>query len=243
VSREDVLQRFESGEPIRSIARALGVTPAAIRYHLTTAGLRPKGDKVENHCTLTEPLLEMFDGLLLGGAHIRCSGRDRTPSFVIARRDAYRGFLDQIEAELALAGIQSTRTVVGAGRRLRTAAYAELEQVRARWYPVLKAIPADVRITPRALAYFFSAAGARVSSGYSVRFSLHAFGVGEVERLARRLKETYAWEPEVYLDNGYPLIRLSRPGDRLSLRKLIIPWVPACFAQKLNLRNPRGTTS
>lgn len=178
---------------------------------------------------LSEHFLEVFDGLMLGGARLLKGGR-----FRLRQSAKHVEWVRMVADEFVRAGLE-VETKSGLTMELRSKAEVFVVQ-RGRWYTEAKVVPRDVRLTPPALAHWFSGNGTRASNGYSVRFCTHSFERADVEFLARRLSELYAWEPGVFQDGRYWVIRLSRSGDRLGLRRLVVGLVPRCFLHKLVLK-------
>lgn len=213
-----------------------------------TAGPKP------NRFVVTERFLEVFDGLMLGDGGLSLYGTARTPTFRMSQSVKHMEWVRMVADELSRAGLEVRVEPLKAGPggrgpavQLFTLAYEELIAQHVRWYQLhpslertwLKIVPKDVRLTPVALAHWFSGDGTRGSNGYSVRFCTHGFVRADVELLAAKLKELHGWEPEVFPDRKYWIIRLSRSGDRLGLRRLIAGLVPRCFAHKLQLRESK----
>lgn len=179
---------------------------------------------------LAEHAIEVLDGLLLGRAHLV----EPPLRLALVTRMHFAAWVRQVADVLSRAGLEVK--VAPKGKRVELVATgAGLELERARW---LTAVPRDVRLTPTALAHWFAGGGARGSNGYSVRFLTRA-RLDDVEFLAARLRELYVWEPEVFWDREVPMIRLSRGGDRLALRRLIVGLLPACFGARLALKESK----
>jgi hypothetical protein len=205
---------------------------------MTTPGPKP------SHFAPTARFLEVLDGLLLGDGSLRHPNPDGATSFKLSQSVRHMAWVKMIEEEFRFVSVETSTAPLKAipgGRgpavELRTRALVELDEHFERWYPISKkVVPKDVRLTPLALAYWFSGDGARASNGYSVRFCTHGFSREDVDFLVRRLEELYGWKPEVFIDRGYPAIRMSRSGDRDGLRRLVATLVPHCFQHKLNLK-------
>lgn len=190
---------------------------------------------------LAEHAIEVLDGLLLGRAHLLEPSAGHVLSWplrlVLVTRTSFAVWVRQVADVLSRAGLEVR--VTSRGQRLELVATgAGLARERERW---LVRVPRDVRLTPTALAHWFASAGARGSNGYSVRLHTRA-GLDDVAFLADRLRELYVWEPEVCWDRRVPMIRLSRGGDRLGLRRLIVGLLPSCFAGRLALRESAPCT-
>lgn len=200
--------------------------------------------RADRHFRLTPRLRALFDGLLLGGAGIHRPTERANPFFAITEREKHGAWLDLIQHEFRLAGVEHSR-YPGRIERIRTRAYPELIPFFERFYDEKdwkgrqKRIPRDINLTPLALAHFFAGRGHLVSQGYAIFFSTHAFPLADVEYLVNRLRAEYALHARVMLQRHYPIVRLSRSGDRLRLRDLLLPYLPECFHAKIQVRQSR----
>jgi hypothetical protein len=188
---------------------------------------------------MTPHFLEVLDGLLLGAARL-VSGHG-TAALVITRRRNPVSWLLQVSELLARVGIESTHD----GRCLRTKSYFELRAVYERWYRrrgnMSKHVPHDVRLTPVALAYWFSSAGATINKGYVIRFATRHFSWACVEQLAKHLHDMYAWAPELGEDKG-PILKLVRNGDRQQFRGIVMPHILPVVQGRLVVRVSKPCT-
>jgi hypothetical protein len=199
--------------------------------------------RADRHFRLTPRLRALFDGLLLGGAGIHRATERANPFFAITEREKNAAWFDLIQNELRLAGVEHSR-YPGRIERIRTRAYPDLIPFFERFYEKTwkgrqKRIPRDIDLTPLALAHFFAGRGHLVSQGYAIFFSTHAFPLADVEYLVNRLRAEYGLHARVMLQRHYPIIRLSRSGDRLRLRELLLPYLPECFHAKIQVRQSR----
>lgn len=178
----------------------------------------------------TALFLEVLDGLMLGAGFF-----EEAPLRIrLIQPPQYLAWVRAVADVLSRAGLEVR--VGPLGRRVElVAACPGLEKERDRWYAQQHLVPRDVRLTPTALAHWFAGAGARASNGYSVRLHTRG-GLADAEFLVEHLRSTYHWEPELFFDRRSPMIRLSRSGDRLGLRRLVVGLLPGCFAGRLNLK-------
>lgn len=182
---------------------------------------------------ISEHIVEVLDGLLLGAAHFL----DRpAPELQLVASAAYMAWVKQVADVLSRSCLVRV-TVSGKRVELRATGDA-LAGTARRWTSQRVPVPRDVRLTPTALAHWFAGAGARASNSYSARLHSRA-GLSDLEFLAERLRELYHWDPVIAWDVSTPFLRLSRSGDRVGLRRLVVGLLPACFARRLAFRESK----
>lgn len=256
VDETQLLRRYEAEkESANSIAVSLGVSGNLIRRRLADVGVRLRNSKAAHdlicHATfsVTEAVLEVVDGLLLGDAWLEVNGSSEGRLGLAQRADRL-SWLEQVQAEFATMTIDSSirprpgrtsrigeQTVNGKrALQLRTAKYVPFTAQRARWYPTgIKIVPSDVRLTPRSLAHWYWGDGSLSTDGRAMSFCTDGFSWNEVEYLASRLHVIYGWTPNVYKHRGRPKLSVARRKHRLELAALIRPFCPPCFEYKLNV--------
>ncbi|KVP96897.1 hypothetical protein WJ97_13815 [Burkholderia ubonensis] len=104
-----------------------------------------------------------------------------------------------------------------------------------RWYPDgKKRVPFDLVLTPISLAHWYCGDGYRCNSGYIAAFATDGFSTECVESLMQKMRESFGFSP------GYEArrnrIQLGTMPDRVKFLELVTPYMPKCFAYKLQLQ-------
>ena len=169
----DAIRLYAAGESQAAIGRCFGVTRVAVQRALARAGVVCRtavaaSDLLRRRTfDVTDRVCELIDGLLLGDAWVEVSGSSEGRLCLEQRAD--RGdWLSLVEHEFQLVGVvcslstrpPRTSVILGKACRsrgsilLRTRKYRPFTGERRRWYPCgLKRVPADVRLTPAAIAH------------------------------------------------------------------------------------------
>lgn len=199
---------------------------------------------------VTEGLVELIDGLLLGDASIECSkvaGR-----LTIGQSGAHQPWIPILTKQLEHHGVISTIfsspggpcTIKGklctrkSRVSLRTRAYPWLYEQAQRWYPHgVKVVPPDVRLTPLSIAGWLCGDGVLCGKGYRFEFCTDSFSNADRAILVTRLADVYGWR---IATSKRDRLVLCRQEDRDSLLAIVRDHVPECFNHKLALR-PRSS--
>lgn len=257
LTSEEMAERYKAGATLAEIGAAAGVTEISVRDRLQKIGVKRRTrDERRNHLVLSEELLEILDGLMLGDAHIA-----KTGSLILNQRADRIEWLETLAVVLKQQSVDSVieparldtkpHSIDGrivrsqAQNRFRTLNYVELLKERERWYGAVpvepiwyKILPTDVRMTPRALAYWHCGDGSLLRN-YSrgaynrVLFSTHGFTEAEVYTLASRLASDYGFRPRVNKKKSRFVIFMNRIDEVAEFVELVRPFMPDCFSYKL----------
>lgn len=245
----------------KSIAERAGISDVAVKKRLKRAGivLRRPHESRERHVEISEELIELIDGLLLGDGCIT----EKSPRLSINQRASMIAWLDIIAAEFETHCLTYRRNLfhreplpgdLPEGRTsvsredvatLDSHAYVELRAQRLRWYQFeknawTKTVPMDVRLTPHALVHWYCGDGSLINDkGYwRIKFSTNGFTEIEVRRLSSRLNELYDLNSIVgFHADARPILCLNRQTDVSKFVSLVEPLMPKCFQYKIRSHN------
>lgn len=221
MTTEEMILLYNQNLTLDEIGARAGLLGRSILNRLDRAGVPRRGSAIliQNHVEVTEPLLEVIDGIMLGDGHL--TGTNRPSSKIIVNQSANRkGWVQQLQSELAIHGIACTITHRAAEKfnrpggnlsnrkeraNLTSTSYLELKEQRVRWYDVTpryqtgawdKILPHDVRLTPKAIAAWFCGDGCIFGDNDSkdrIKLSTESFLEPGTKFLAKRLNEIYGF--------------------------------------------------
>ncbi len=224
----------ERGLPTAEIARAVGHTVTVVTLRLREMGFVGKRIRTTGMSAAQRAqFIELVDGVVIGDGFITRNG-----AFSLLNNIKRAGWVDAVQRRLRALGFITKKTRImrrKSGRRryytlLTTPVYAELKEQRARWYPTgVKAIPPDVRLTPQALADWFS------GDGYGARSQLglctDSFTLADVTRVAEQIDRVHGTCSRVIRPEA-PRIVWYKSLDRAVLADVVMPWLPECTKYK-----------
>lgn len=245
-----ITRRYLGGESEGFLAQEFGVGRSTIHRRLGAEGVALRSPTEASNLLrfktfeLTEDLIQLFDGLLLGDASIEQHANSMGRLELTQRRPCV-GWLREIATVLELAGVRTSIADRGArGFQLRTRKYATLTDQRSRWYPGgTKTVPEDVRITPLSVSHWFWGDGSIGNNGYRIEFCTDGFSQEEVEGLGARLSDLIHAPVKARLrTRSLPYFRIyvERAAGRHRLAKMLRPHCPVCFQYKLEVKNGNG---
>lgn len=190
--------------------------------HLKSGAIRDclnatcRADRARPAFNWTDEMHEVVDGLLLGDGHLNRGSLIFSKSKGRTRGYDQRQWVRAASQTLRQNGIRvkvyqrASRVREVAGRtvhshpslKLYTSVYSNFVAETARWYPQgTKAVPKDVRLTPRSLAWWFMADGstawwgrdkrAPIKNQVMLQLNTQAFSVSECDMLAARIHSEY----------------------------------------------------
>lgn len=251
---QELASLYKSGHSLAEIANLFGVAPSTIGTRLRKHGtpLRTPGEGVHLvRCpvepTVTEEMVELVDGLLLGDGTIGKDGR-----MSLGQTISHLDWVTQVHGHFQRLGLLATLNrptkggVADFGGKVyhrspsvtvRTRGYDFLREQRLRWYPNgVKRVPQDVRLTPLAISQWYFGDGTVGGGGYRVTFCTDGFITEDVEFLRQKLRDKFGWSPLIPTKACRNRITLCCREDRKTLLDMVTPYTPVCFKYKLALK-------
>jgi len=200
------------------IAETQKCNPETIRQWLIRFGIERRPCAIINHIDLTDGLMEMFNGSLLGDGSIVPGKRHGSPRYSISNKHCE--YLQYISARLASRGLEQSGRIVpytnewGTYWSYHSRHYPELRRLREEWYPNgKKHVPVDLAISPTVVRTWFIEDGyfgrTRTSFIGRVQFATNSFERDEVELLTAKLKAAISDE-RIYINkessSGYTIV-------------------------------------
>lgn len=178
----------------------------------------------DNHVKLSQPLLELLDGELLGDGHIQMSRPFRSAQYVHVNK--HKKYLEWLFGELEKYGLEQSGIThkrenvgkfgYGISYGTRTKTYVELKKLRFKWYPLgKKIVPYNLKLTPVMLRQWFLGDGHYAKNRWA-KLSTFTFQLVDVKYLVRLLKNKIKIMPEIYSEksdnvgNGYSINILKK---------------------------------
>lgn len=197
--------------------------------------------------------LEIVDGLLLGDGHINEGG-----ALQLGQKATRVEWLQLVASLCTDVGMETGITPAWTrkpskikGRKIQSSpaktfyahTYRETKNQRQRWYPEgSKEVPHDVVVTPLSVALWYCGDGTGAKNG-TMTFCTHDFTEEEVCALADELSSQFKVGATTGRTQDGPVVAVYRRDDALKIKQAIAPYVPSCFAYKLQhirAATPRG---
>lgn len=248
---EEMAALYASGLSLRDVGLQAGISDRAVAERLARAGIERRNVATtrENHIEVTESLIELIDGLLLGDGAIS----KKSPRLVVNQSVLRADWLRQVAEEMTRHGLtwrwSTSKGGEGTGPEGRTItrtdtahlnshAYVELRPQRLRWYGEsgLKVLPNDVRLTQRSLAHWLCGDGSLIRDGSRLRykFSTESFAEDAVARLAEQMASTFGVRAlKTRKTEGQYVIYINTADDVVRLADVVRPFMPLCCRYKL----------
>lgn len=202
------------------LCRRFGVSRAAVRLKLTRNGFKMRSkEEVEelsaNHCTLSQPLVDFINGLLLGDGCIILNRHGK--SGVYSHADKHKEYIEWLIIQFKELGIECGRIYQNRWTgcwAVHTKYYREFVQFRQQWYPNgKKIIPNSLELKPIVLRNWYVGDGHRtegdiVGAGHKVMLCTY-FSKEACARVMQKLAET-GIETSHYKRNGIYIKSRSR---------------------------------
>lgn len=249
---------LQDGFSLEQVAKQAGCTFQTVAKILAKEGISRRSAYRTNHCEITEDLINILDGFLLGDGSLRAGRSCKSASFYVSQCGRRKEWLTNSKALLESKGIMSKidrrdnkDSVLMVGRQkgslirggphfvLRTSFYTEMLEEYQRWYPNgSKTVPKDLQLAPIGLAqwYFGDGALCRPNGNSQVVFATNGFSYEDADFLAQLIRLTFGWNAHV---NKGPVIRMGRRNQILELIQVVAPFAPKCFSYKLRVLNQR----
>ena len=194
------------------IAETQKCNPETIRQWLIRFGIERRPCAIINHIDLTDGLMEMFNGSLLGDGSIVPGKRHGSPRYSISNKHCE--YLQYISARLASRGLEQSGRIVpytnewGTYWSYHSRYYPELRRLREEWYPGgKKHVPREIALSPSVVRTWFIEDGyfgqTKDSAFGRIQFATNGFSKEETERLAAQLR-TEINDCRVHVNKGYP---------------------------------------
>ena len=233
---EKVQQRMT----LRKIASLCGAHHSTILTWMHIHNLPTPRPKKLWHCDISPRMVELFDGLLLGGGALLI--RDKGNSAYFVTRSETKEYLEWVETRLKSLGISQVR--IAASERkdkkqaLFTGTYYELLPVYKRWYrKEKKDVPLDFSLTPDiALCWFLRGGHFEQNDGKTrkaIRIWIDRYSVAGRRRLIKELVKI-GMHPSLYVMKRGTMIRIPTAESQLFLDYIGIGECPD------ELRKPFG---
>lgn len=194
---DHAIKLYEQGKSSRVAAREVNISKDRLLYAMQARKIprRTKSQAAKlriKHLQMTETLIEITDGLLLGDGSLRAGVHSACFAMSLKSKD----FTDWIQLLLEAQGITCRRSFQNRiYHRLETLSYAELLEQYERWYQPKKTVPWDVRITPLSVKLWYLGDGhlrkvpyePTGSVTYNIELATCCFSSSENENLVIRL--------------------------------------------------------
>lgn len=240
-----IVELYQSGKSLASIAKEIKSSRSSVARRILWSGFPIR--TVNESCSyfrnkslpiLSDDLLDIFNGLLLGDAWIESDGRSEG-RLAITQCEKHLDWLIELKNIFDFYQIKNTLVKTkNRGWLLRTGKYTNFTKLKETWYiNGIKTIPRELRITPLVLAHWYWGDGTLTNNGYQMCFCTDGFSKDNVLFLINLIKNDVGIHSTLFVkESKYPRIAIYRKQDRINIVNFVKEYCPKCFLYKLEIK-------